>query len=85
MDALVLGLNAVSDGLNVVLPTAATELAATLKARGYKPGARRARRAAQVRRQRQVLHDGAARLTSRQAIQSIIRRASSGPASSWMK
>ena len=37
MDALVLGLNAVSDGLNVVLPTAATELAATLKTRGYNP------------------------------------------------
>jgi N-dimethylarginine dimethylaminohydrolase len=37
MDALVLGLNAVSDGLNVVLPTAATELATTLKARGYNP------------------------------------------------
>jgi N-dimethylarginine dimethylaminohydrolase len=37
MDALVLGLNAVSDGLNVVLPTAATELAATLRARGYRP------------------------------------------------
>ena len=37
MDALVLGLNAVSDGLNVVLPTAATGLATTLKARGYNP------------------------------------------------
>ena len=37
MDALVLGLNAVSDGYNVVLPTAATELAQTLKERGYNP------------------------------------------------
>jgi N-dimethylarginine dimethylaminohydrolase len=37
MDALVLGLNVVSDGLNVVLPTAAIELAETLKARGYAP------------------------------------------------
>ncbi|HWL48795.1 MAG TPA: N-dimethylarginine dimethylaminohydrolase [Acidimicrobiia bacterium] len=37
MDALVLGLNAVSDGRNVVLPTAATGFAATLKARGYQP------------------------------------------------
>ena len=37
MDALVLGLNAVSDGRNVVLPTAASEFAATLKARGYRP------------------------------------------------
>jgi N-dimethylarginine dimethylaminohydrolase len=37
MDALVLGLNAVSDGHNVVLPTAAVEFAETLKARGYNP------------------------------------------------
>ena len=37
MDALVLGLNAVSDGYNVVLPTAAIELTQTLKARGYNP------------------------------------------------
>ena len=37
MDALVLGLNAVSDGLNIVLPAAAIELAETLKARGYVP------------------------------------------------
>ncbi len=37
LDALVLGLNAVSDGLNVVLPTAAVELAETLRARGYVP------------------------------------------------
>ena len=37
MDALVLGLNAVSDGRNVVLPTAASGFAATLKARGYSP------------------------------------------------
>ena len=37
MDALVLGLNAVSDGHNVVLPTAAIEFAETLKARGYNP------------------------------------------------
>jgi N-dimethylarginine dimethylaminohydrolase len=37
MDALVLGLNAVSDGLNVVLPTAASEFADALKARGYQP------------------------------------------------
>jgi N-dimethylarginine dimethylaminohydrolase len=37
MDALVLGLNAVSDGLNVVLPTAATEFARTLETRGYHP------------------------------------------------
>ncbi len=37
MDALVLGLNAVSDGHHVVLPAAAVELAETLKARGYSP------------------------------------------------
>lgn len=37
LDALVLGLNAVSDGLNVVLPTAAIELAETLRRRGYVP------------------------------------------------
>ena len=37
MDALVLGLNAVSDGHNVVLPTAAVEFAETLTARGYNP------------------------------------------------
>ncbi len=37
MDALVLGLNAVSDGLNVVLPTAASGFADTLRARGYRP------------------------------------------------
>jgi N-dimethylarginine dimethylaminohydrolase len=37
MDALVLGLNAVSDGRHVVLPTAASEFATTLTARGYQP------------------------------------------------
>jgi N-dimethylarginine dimethylaminohydrolase len=37
IDALMLGLNAVSDGHNVVLPTAASGFAATLKARGYRP------------------------------------------------
>jgi N-dimethylarginine dimethylaminohydrolase len=36
-DALVLGLNAVSDGLNVVLPSAATTLADDLRRRGYVP------------------------------------------------
>ena len=36
-DALVLGLNAVSDGRNVVLPSAATDLAGQLRARGYNP------------------------------------------------
>jgi N-dimethylarginine dimethylaminohydrolase len=36
-DATVLGLNAVSDGRNVVLPSAATDLAAQLRARGYTP------------------------------------------------
>ncbi|MGH3457123.1 dimethylargininase [Aeromicrobium sp.] len=35
LDALVLGLNAVSDGLNVVLPVAAIEFAETLRSRGY--------------------------------------------------
>ena len=35
-DAAVLGLNAVSDGLNVVLPVQATALAAALTARGYR-------------------------------------------------
>jgi N-dimethylarginine dimethylaminohydrolase len=34
-DAVVLGLNAVSDGRNVVLPSAATDLACQLRARGY--------------------------------------------------
>jgi N-dimethylarginine dimethylaminohydrolase len=36
-DATVLGLNAVSDGRNVVLPSAATDLANQLRARGYVP------------------------------------------------
>ncbi|WP_445262994.1 dimethylargininase [Pseudokineococcus sp. 1T1Z-3] len=36
-DAAVLGLNAVSDGLHVVLPAAATAMAADLDARGYVP------------------------------------------------
>ncbi len=36
-DALVLGLNGVSDGRNVVLPVEATGLAAQLAARGYEP------------------------------------------------
>jgi N-dimethylarginine dimethylaminohydrolase len=36
-DAVVLGLNAVSDGRNVVLPSAATDLAAQLRAHGYTP------------------------------------------------
>jgi N-dimethylarginine dimethylaminohydrolase len=36
-DATVLGLNAVSDGRNVVLPAAATDLAGRLRARGYNP------------------------------------------------
>jgi N-dimethylarginine dimethylaminohydrolase len=36
-DAAVLGLNAVSDGVHVVLPVEAVELAATLRAHGYQP------------------------------------------------
>jgi N-dimethylarginine dimethylaminohydrolase len=36
-DARVLGLNAVSDGQNVVLPSAATDLAGALRERGYTP------------------------------------------------
>jgi N-dimethylarginine dimethylaminohydrolase len=36
-DAVVLGLNAVSDGRHVVLPTAAAGLAAQLRERGYVP------------------------------------------------
>jgi N-dimethylarginine dimethylaminohydrolase len=36
-DATVLGLNAVSDGRHVVLPSVATDLAAQLRARGYEP------------------------------------------------
>ncbi|GGV20809.1 amidinotransferase [Kitasatospora herbaricolor] len=36
-DAEVFGLNAVSDGLNVVLPEAATGLSAQLRARGFRP------------------------------------------------
>jgi N-dimethylarginine dimethylaminohydrolase len=36
-DAAVLGLNAVSDGLHVVLPMEATALATKLAARGYRP------------------------------------------------
>jgi N-dimethylarginine dimethylaminohydrolase len=36
-DARVLGLNAVSDGQHVVLPAAATSLAASLRQRGYTP------------------------------------------------
>jgi N-dimethylarginine dimethylaminohydrolase len=37
LDALVLGLNAVSDGRNVVIPAAAGEFAETLRDRGYVP------------------------------------------------
>ena len=36
-DAIVLGLNAVSDGRHVVLPAAARDLAAQLRERGYEP------------------------------------------------
>ena len=36
-DAVVLGLNAVSDGRHVVLPAAASDLAAQLRERGYVP------------------------------------------------
>lgn len=36
-DAFVLGLNVVSDGLNVVLPSAATSFAETLRDAGFKP------------------------------------------------
>ncbi len=36
-DAAVLGLNAVSDGRNVVLASAAVELAQALRDRGYNP------------------------------------------------
>ena len=36
-DALVLGLNAVSDGYNVVMPLAATDFAERLRSRGYNP------------------------------------------------
>ncbi len=36
-DAVVLGLNAVSDGRHVVLPAAAVGLAAQLRDRGYEP------------------------------------------------
>jgi N-dimethylarginine dimethylaminohydrolase len=36
-DAAVLGLNAVSDGLHVVLPVEAVGLAEALRARGYQP------------------------------------------------
>ena len=36
-DAAVFGLNAVSDGLHVLLPQAATGLAAQLAERGYEP------------------------------------------------
>jgi N-dimethylarginine dimethylaminohydrolase len=36
-DAVVLGLNAVSDGRHVVLPAAAVQLAEDLRARGYEP------------------------------------------------
>ena len=36
-DAVVLGLNAVSDGRHVVLPAAAVGLAAQLRERGYEP------------------------------------------------
>jgi N-dimethylarginine dimethylaminohydrolase len=36
-DAVVLGLNAVSDGRNVVLPAVATDLAAQLRERGWNP------------------------------------------------
>ena len=62
-DAVVLGLNAVSDGRNVVLPSAATDLADQLRERGYVPIGVDLR-AAQGRRQRPVLHAGDPQLTS---------------------
>ncbi len=36
-DALAMGLNAVSDGVNVVIASAATELADQLREHGYQP------------------------------------------------
>ena len=55
-DAVALGLNAVSDGYNVVVAPGAVDLAeATARAR-LQPDPRRHQRAAQGRRRRQVLH-----------------------------
>ena len=62
-DAYVLGLNAVSDGLNVVLPAAATGFAEQLR-RGRIPADRcRSVRTAQGRRIRQMLHVGGTSVT----------------------
>lgn len=55
-DAEVFGLNAVSDGGNVVMAEQATGLAAQLRERGVRARRRGALRTPEVRRQRQVLH-----------------------------
>src|SRR4051794_635278 len=62
-DATVLGLNAVSDGRNVVLPEAATHLADQLRARGYTPRGCGPVGTPQGGRGRQVLHAGDPRLS----------------------
>ena len=59
-DAAALGLNAVSDGRHVLLPQAAVGLFDPLRDRGFEPVADGPGRAAQGRRQREVLHPGAA-------------------------
>ena len=64
-DAAALGLNAVSDGHHVLLPQGAVGLFDPLRARGYEPIAHGPGRAAQGRRQREVLHAGTAFLTTR--------------------
>ncbi len=60
----VLGLNAVSDGRNVVLASAAVELAQALCDRGYNPDRRRPVRVSEGRRQPQVLHPRDPRMTA---------------------
>ncbi len=62
-DAYVLGLNAVSDGLHVVLPAAATGFAAQLRDAGFRADRRRPVRTAQGRRFGQMLHAGGVSVT----------------------
>ncbi len=64
-EAAVLGLNAVSDGRHVVMSDRAPRFADGPAAARLRAGAARPVRAAQGRRRREVLHEGAARLRAR--------------------
>ena len=63
-DAAVLGLNSFSDGFNVVIASRADRLRASVARARLPPDRRRPLRAAARRRRRQVLHPGAAPMTT---------------------